>query len=76
MSIRSKLNLFAASIIVAGALMLSSAPPAEAALADGCASMKKRIMEEGGKCTSVGGSYTYVGSCTSSGYELNASCEF
>ena len=74
MRMRSKLNLFAATIIVAGGFALITAPPAEAAFEDGCMKMRKRIMEESTNCGEGGGTYTYSGTCTSTSYTLTSSC--
>lgn len=71
---RTKLNLFAATIIVAGGFALFTAPPAEAAFEDGCAKMRKRVMEESSSCGEGGGTYVWSGSCSAAGYSLFASC--
>jgi len=74
MAFRFKLNLAAAAVIAAGALMLSGTRPAHAAAFDGCAKMRKAIFEGSLSCADVGGTYTYSGSCSGETYSLEASC--
>jgi len=54
--------------------MLSSARPAQAAVFDGCAKMRKAIFEGSLSCADAGGTYTWAGACSGDTYSLTSSC--
>lgn len=74
MTTRSRINLLAFTVIVAGGGMLSAAKPASAAAFTPCDKFRKQIAEQSAECTGAGGTYMWSGSCGSEGYTLNSSC--
>lgn len=76
MTTRSRINLLAFAVIVAGGAMLSTAKPAAAAAFTPCEKFLKNLAAESSECNNAGGTYTWSGGCGSEGYTLNGSCTF
>ncbi len=74
MTTRSRINLLAFAVIVAGGAMLSAAKPAAAAGFTPCDKFFKSLAAESDECTKAGGTYSWSGGCGSEGYTLNSSC--
>jgi len=77
MTKRARINLLAAAIIAAGGLALGGVEQLQAAVFGGCEDMYAAMERKSDACFNSGGtSFSWSGSCSSSGYSLNTSCSY
>jgi hypothetical protein len=70
-----KINLLAALVIGAGALVLSAPVPAHAKSFDGCSDAQAIIDRSAAYCAAWGGEFTFGGWCNSTEYSVWSTCK-